>query len=377
MRRLVVVVSAVFLAVLLVSSVALSAELGPDDQQYEPSGGSETSADTRDDTRDVAPDDDTSKSDDFVSQGSSGTGDTPEARAARRDLAEEARKPYYSQIVDNTTRGRFVAPGWKRVSGAGNSYRGSHVVAAAGSDARNATFRMKVPANDDYAVYAWWSAAKNNATAARFVIPSASGPKTEKVDETREGGIWIRLGVFDLKKGERTIRVSPSEDANVVADAVMIIRDEQAPLPNDAMSPAQGGDTMRASTTTSATRYSILQQARRYIGKKYRWGECTAYYMSCTCLTRRAVYPFGHNFPMTELGQWRYQPSARVLSWKNLQPGDILFYTEPYPPSGIDHVGVYAGGGYIVHSSSYWGQVVEKPMKYIKGYYGAKRVWPR
>ncbi len=367
MRRLVVILSAVCLAVLLVSTVALAAELGPDDRQYEPSDGSKASADTRDGDRSES---------NFVSQGSNANGDSPEARAAQRDLADEASKPYYSHVVDNATKGRFVAPGWKRVSGEA-SYRGSHVVAAAGSKARNATFRMKVPANDDYAVYAWWSAAENNATAARFVISSASGPKTEKVDETRDGGTWIRLGTFDLKKGERTIRVSPSEDAKVVADAVIIIRDEQAPLPNDAVSSTEGGDTMRAATTSSATRYSILQQARKYIGKRYRYGTCTAYYMSCTCLTKMAVAPFGHNFPMTELGQWRYQPSARVMSPANLQPGDIVFYTEPYGPSGIDHVGVYAGRGYLVHSSSYYNQVVEKPMRYIKGYYGAKRVWPR
>ena len=367
MRRLVVILSAVFLAVLLLSSVALSAELGADDQQYESSDGSEASADARDDG--------TSGSSDFVSQGSSGTGDTPEARAAQRDLTAEARKPYYSQVVDDSTKGRFVAPGWKRVSGQ-DSYEGSHVVAPAGSDAGNATFRMKVPADDDYAVYAWWSAKKSNATAARFVISSASGPKTEKVDETIEGGMWIRLGTFDMKKGERTIQVSPSDDADVVADAVIIVRDEQAPLPESVASPDGGGDTLRASATRAgANGRDIVRIARRYKGTRYRYATCTRTRMSCTCETKKAVARFGHRFPMTERGQWNYEPSRRVGSKSNLRPGDIVFFREGGGP--ITHVGVYSGRGYLVHASSYFGKVVESKMRYIRGYTGAIRVNPR
>ena len=368
MRRLFVVISAVFVAVFLVSSVALSAELGPDDRQYDSSGGSEAPDDKKESS---AP-----TESDFVSQGSSGTEDTPEARAAQRDLAQEAGKPYYSQVVDNATKGRFVAPGWERVSGEA-SYRGSHVVAPAGSKAKDATFRIKVPTDDDYAVYAWWSAAKENDSAARFVISSASGPQTEKVDETKEGGMWIRLGTFDMEKGERTIQVSPSDD-DVVADAVIIVRDEQAPLPEETMASTAGGDTLRAmATRSSADGRDIVRVAKRYLGTKYRYATCTRYAMSCTCETKKAVARFGHKFPMTELGQWRYEPSRRVMYKSNLRPGDIVFFKEPYPPSGIDHVGVYSGRGYLVHSSSYFGKVVESQMKYIKGYFGAIRVRPR
>jgi hypothetical protein len=38
---------------------------------------------------------------------------------------------------------------------------------------------------------------------------------------------------------------------------------------------------------------------------------------------------------------------------------------------------MYAGNGYILHASSYYGKVVKSKMKYINGYYGAKRVRPR
>ena len=371
-RRLVVVLSAVIAAVFMVSSVALSVELGPDDQQYQETDGSEASVGAQEDD---AQERDTSSSG-FVSQGSGGTGDSPEALAAQRDLAEEASKPYYSQVVDNSTKGRFVAPGWEKVSGAGNSYKDSHVVAPAGSDARDASFRMKVPADDDYAVYAWWSAAESNASVARFVIPSASGPQTEEVDQTKEGGMWIRLGTFDMKKGERTIEVSPSDDADVVADAVIIVRDEQAPLPEYTMASTEGGDTMRTlATRSSANGRDIVRVARRYLGTRYRYATCTSSRMSCTCETKLAVKPFGHRFPMTEKGQWRYEPSRKIRGKSNLRPGDIVFFREG--GSRITHVGVYSGRGYLVHASSYFGKVVESKMRYIRGFTGAIRVNPR
>ncbi|HEV8045298.1 MAG TPA: NlpC/P60 family protein, partial [Rubrobacter sp.] len=303
-------------------------------------------------------------------------GDTPEAQAARRDLAEEERLPDYSQVVDNSSKGRFVAPGWTRASG-DDSHGENYAFARAGSDAKKATFRVKIPTNNDYAVYAWWSAAKENASDARFVISTASGPRTEKVDQTREGGMWIKLGAFEMKKGERTVRVSPSGDADVVADAVAVVRGEQGVPPEQSKPSVEDGDMLRTTSTRGATSKDIVRQARKYIGKRYRWGTCTRTRMSCTCETKKSLAPFGHKFPMTEGGQWKYEPSRRVKIKSNLKLGDIVFFKERGRSGPITHVGVFSGRGNIVHASSYFGKVVESKMKYIRGYHGAIRVNPR
>ena len=364
MRRLVVLILAVLVATFLVSSVAYSAQSTPAEQQYEKDEGSES----------TSPDDGASGTD-FVSQGS-GTGDTQEARAAQADLAEEERLPDYSQVVENTTRGRFVAPGWEHISGDDSSHGADYAVARAGSDAKMATFKVKIPTTNDYALYAWWTADKENASAANFVISTASGSHTEKVDETKEGGMWIKLGAFEMKKGERTVQVLPSDDANVVADAVAVIRGEHAAPPMEAGTTADDGGMLRTTSTRSgANGWDIVRVARRYMGIRYKWGTCTTLRMSCTCETRKAVAPFGHRFPMTELGQWKYEPSLRVRNKANLRPGDIVFFREG--GGRITHVGVYSGRGNLVHASSYFGKVVEGKMKYIRGYTGAIRVNPR
>jgi cell wall-associated NlpC family hydrolase len=38
---------------------------------------------------------------------------------------------------------------------------------------------------------------------------------------------------------------------------------------------------------------------------------------------------------------------------------------------GISHVGIATGYGTVIHSSTYYGAVVETPMEYIPGYVGA------
>jgi cell wall-associated NlpC family hydrolase len=74
---------------------------------------------------------------------------------------------------------------------------------------------------------------------------------------------------------------------------------------------------------------------------------------------------------MTEIGQWRYDGS-RNIDRSRLRPGDEVFFKEG-GSNNITHVGIYSGNGRIVHASTYFNKVVESEMRYIKGYFGAKR----
>ncbi len=133
-------------------------------------------------------------------------------------------------------------------------------------------------------------------------------------------------------------------------------------------------EAARAGGRTSGR--DVVRAAKRYIGTKYRYATCTASRMSCTCLTKKAWARFGHGLSMGEAGQWRYD-RARKVAKSDLRPGDIVFFKEGGPRRGITHVGLYSGGGNIVHASAYFGKVVESKMRYIKGYSGAKRLRPR
>ena len=374
MRRLLLVVCAVFAAASVVSLSALTAHAQSADQ-YGSSDGAEASQDTQEST---APEESSSgaslssrsSSGGFVSQGSEVDPNSPEAVAAQEDLAVEERLPDYSQVVDNTTKGAFRAPGWK-VQRASLGHEGSYV--SSGSGAKPARFEVKIPSTNDYSVYAWWPQAPENGLASRFTVETADGKKSDKVDQRNEGGMWIKIGAFAMQKGQRYIEVSPGDDGRAVADAVTVIRGEMA-LPPDME--IAGTSMGRAGTTDSKSisRFSgrdVVRQAKRHIGDRYGYATCTRSVKSCTCLTRVAVKPFGHKMPMTESGQWKYDRSRKV-SVSNRRPGDEVFFKEG-GGSRITHVGIYSGNGYLVHASTYFDKVVNSEMRYLKGLSGAKR----
>ena len=136
---------------------------------------------------------------------------------------------------------------------------------------------------------------------------------------------------------------------------------------------AESEDSMFAASAEKPRR-AVVQQARRYIGTPYRYATCTAGRMSCTCLTKSTWARFGHGLPMTEYGQWRYEPSKKI-PYSRLRKGDIVFFAEG--GRGLTHVGIYSGNGNLVHASKYFGKVVESEMRYIRGYSGAIRLRPR
>ncbi len=369
MRRCLFIVCAIFAAASVVSFSTLSAE-AQSAEQYEPASGAETPQDPPENTA-PAPDASgaLSSSEGFVSQGSIVETDSPEAVAAQEDLAEEERLPDYSQVVDNATKGAFRAPGWKVERGS-LSHEGSFV-AAEGAKAA-ARFEVRIPTTNDYSVYAWWPEVSGGGTV-RFGVQTTSGTKWSKVEQGADSsGMWVKVGTFAMEEGQRSVQVAakPVNGGRVFADALAVVRGEAAP-PEDQTMTASGA---RSTDSKSLERFSgrdVVRQARRHIGDNYRYATCTRSAKSCTCLTKVAVKPFGHNMPLTESGQWKYDRSRRIDK-SRLRPGDEVFFKEG-GSRYITHVGIYSGNGRIVHASSYWGEVVEKEMKYIDGYFGAKR----
>ena len=133
----------------------------------------------------------------------------------------------------------------------------------------------------------------------------------------------------------------------------------------DALVTANGGPSPR----------NIVRVARWHIGTPYRNsppGTCRAYRSEdCSCTTRLVFRKFGKKLPENPVRQWR---RGRPIARSNLRPGDLVFFKEAGRSRPITHVGIYSGRGNIVHASNFFGKVVESKMKYMRGYYGAKRI---
>jgi cell wall-associated NlpC family hydrolase len=135
-------------------------------------------------------------------------------------------------------------------------------------------------------------------------------------------------------------------------------------------------DDAVVTTEGRRSRRAVVRVARWHIGTPYRHsppGVCWKYRSEdCSCLTRQVFKKFGKKLRDNPIKQyWNY---GQWVAKRNLRPGDLVFFKEAGWNRPITHVGIYSGRGNLVHASAYFGKVVESKMKYIKGYYGAKRL---
>ncbi|GAA3372796.1 C40 family peptidase [Streptomyces sannanensis] len=82
--------------------------------------------------------------------------------------------------------------------------------------------------------------------------------------------------------------------------------------------------------------------ATAQIGKPYVWGAEGPDSFDCSGLTSQAWEAAGRGIPRTSQEQWRRLPHVSV---KDMRPGDLIVYYKD-----ATHIGMYVGGGMIVHA---------------------------
>jgi cell wall-associated NlpC family hydrolase len=98
-----------------------------------------------------------------------------------------------------------------------------------------------------------------------------------------------------------------------------------------------GGGTQATGSAAKAVNFAMAQ-----IGKPYGWGAVGPSAYDCSGLTSKAWAAAGHPIPRTSQAQW--QGLTRV-SLSSARPGDLIIYF-----NDATHVGMYIGGGKIVHA---------------------------
>ena len=105
--------------------------------------------------------------------------------------------------------------------------------------------------------------------------------------------------------------------------------------------------------------------AERYLGVPYVWGGASPSGFDCSGLTMYVYAQLGVSLPHNAAAQYSGLPH---VSESDLQPGDLVFF------DGLNHVGIYIGGGSIIHAP-HTGTVVQ--ISSLSGggsFYGAARV---
>ncbi|TSB20483.1 C40 family peptidase [Streptomyces benahoarensis] len=104
--------------------------------------------------------------------------------------------------------------------------------------------------------------------------------------------------------------------------------------------PGQGGGPADGSYHTKAEK--ALAFARAQMGKPYVWGATGPNSYDCSGLTQAAWKAAGVSLPRTTWDQVKV--GQRVVT-KDLAPGDLVFFY-----NDISHVGMYIGGGKMIHA---------------------------
>lgn len=114
---------------------------------------------------------------------------------------------------------------------------------------------------------------------------------------------------------------------------------------------------------TRAPRSEVVNIAKRYLGAPYRWGAAGPNAFDCSGFTMFVYAQVGVSLPHSSAAQIS---CGQRVSRADLQPGDLVFFGSP-----IHHVGIYVGGGMMIHAP-HTGDVVKiAPMN--SNYVGACR----
>ena len=103
-----------------------------------------------------------------------------------------------------------------------------------------------------------------------------------------------------------------------------------------AASRSPSGDTLAIGPTRA------VEAAFNQLGKPYVWGATGPGAFDCSGLTGYVWRASGVGLPRTSGAQ---HAAGRKISRPDLQPGDLVYYYSP-----ISHVGIYIGGGQIIHA---------------------------
>ena len=113
---------------------------------------------------------------------------------------------------------------------------------------------------------------------------------------------------------------------------------------------------------------TALKFALKQIGDRYVFGAAGLTYWDCSGLTMRAFQSAGVSLPHSSAAQYRY---GKSVSRSQLRAGDLVFFGRP-----ISHVGIYLGGGKMVHAPRSGSRVKVATASSLgsKPYIGARRL---
>lgn len=123
-----------------------------------------------------------------------------------------------------------------------------------------------------------------------------------------------------------------------------------------------------SNVASSGNGSSVVATANQYIGSRYMYGGTAPSGFDCSGFTSYVYKRYGVSLSRTAAGQYS---NGVAVSKGELQPGDLVMFGK----SGINHVGIYIGGGKMIHAANPSRGVTTDTIN--SGYYGTNYVGAR
>jgi cell wall-associated NlpC family hydrolase len=149
------------------------------------------------------------------------------------------------------------------------------------------------------------------------------------------------------KREEEALRQAEEEEARLLAAeeaARSTASSTPTPTPTAEPEPEPEPPPSDASGAEKAVAYAYAQ-----IGKPYQWGADGPDSFDCSGLTMRAWEAGGVSLTHHSVAQ--ANETTRV-SYGDLEPGDLIFWSDNGASSGVYHVALYVGDGRMIHAPS-------------------------
>lgn len=183
----------------------------------------------------------------------------------------------------------------------------------------------------------------------------------EKVKILENNGDWLKVQYTESKEGyvsgeyvtisEEFLYAKTIEEEQAEIAAQKALREREASTEQETPELITN-ITLPATTYTSneELRQGIIDYAMQYLGNRYvHGGSSLSGGTDCSGFTCFVYAEFGYSISRTPGGQC--SGAGRSISSEELQPGDIVCYSSNGGKS-CTHVGLYIGGGQIIHSAN-------------------------
>ena len=193
-----------------------------------------------------------------------------------------------------------------------------------------------------------------------------------------------QVDVYSEENGWSRVKVNGTE-GYILSSLLSDTKKEEKTTSRGATTSRKAPTTTKTETKTEKTKQekssnpavsgkgsTVVETAKKYLGAKYVYGASGPNSFDCSGFTSYVFKLHGVSLSRTAKGQYS---NGTEVSRANLQPGDLVMFGPS--ASGINHVGIYIGGGKIIHAENPSSGVTIDTINsgyYNKNYVGARRV---